>query len=70
MVTVGSFGPEAVRQHSDGRNYYTLYSPEVTALQQNELLKYNLLNGRVYKAADHQGKMVPVPSRLVEIPRG
>lgn len=69
VVTVGSFGPEAVIQQSDGRNYYTVYSPKVIALQQNELLKHNLLNGHVYKAPDHRGQMVPVPSRLVEIPR-
>ncbi|GAG17303.1 unnamed protein product, partial [marine sediment metagenome] len=64
IVTVGAFGPSAVITGSDGLTYY---SSEVLALQREELLKYNLLNGSVYRVRD-EGVSVPVPSRLVEIP--
>ncbi len=65
MVTVGSFGPEAVITKADGRTYY---SEEVLALQRDELLKYNLLNGAVYRVRSDTGKKVAVPSRLVKVP--
>ena len=72
MVTVGSFGPEALVPQESG---VPRYSDKVIALQQSdELLKYNLLNGaiyhgQVYAPGETPGKPVPVPSRLVEIPR-
>lgn len=67
MVTVGSFGPEAVRKASDGRTYY---SREVTELQQSdELLKYNRVNGGIFRVRSGDGDMVPVPSRLVKTPQ-
>jgi hypothetical protein len=70
VVTVGAFGPDAVTTRQVGRKWHTYYSPEVLALQRDERLKYNLLNGAVYRVRDDTGAMVPVPSRLVEIPRG
>jgi len=66
MVTVGAFGPSAVHTAAGGLTYY---SEQVTDLQQDELLKYNRLNGKIYKVKDSAGKMTPVPSRLVMIPR-
>lgn len=69
VVTVGAFGPDAVTTRFDGSRYQSIYSPEVAALQQHEILKHNLLNGRVYYAIDDKGNRVPVYSRLVEIPR-
>ena len=66
VVTVGRFGPDAVVVGRDGRTYY---SAEVQALQQQELLKYNLVNGGIVKVRDDRGQGVPVPSRLVEVPR-
>jgi len=69
VVTVGSFGPEAVIQRREGGRYVTQYSAEVAALQEHELLKHNLLNGHILKVVDENGRRVPVPSRLVEIPR-
>ncbi len=66
LVTVGSFGPEAVQNRPQG---LPTYSAEVLALQNDELLKYNLLNGGVYYVRDGMGGRTPVPSRLVEIPR-
>lgn len=65
MVTVGAFGPDAVITRPDGRTYY---SSKVLALQRDRLLKYNLLNGRVYRVRDGSGASVPVSSQLVEIP--
>lgn len=65
MVTVGSFGPEAVITKADGRTYY---SEEVLALQRDKLLKYNLLNGAVYRVRSDTGEKVAVPSRLVKVP--
>ncbi len=80
VVTVGAFGADAVIQVADGRRYY---SGEVTAMQRDELLKYNRLNGRIYRARNKtydrlngriyrarsdRGEMVRVPSRLVETP--
>lgn len=66
VVTVGAFGPEAVIVKGPMKTYY---SAEVRALQRDELLKYNLLNGAIYKIRNSQGEAVPVPSRLVQIPR-
>ena len=66
VVTVGGFGPEAVITRSDGLTYY---SREVLALQREKLLQHNLLNGAILRVKDPQGKSVPVPSRLVEIPK-
>jgi len=66
MVTVGSFGPEAVVNMPQG---LPRYSAEVLALQKTELLQHNLLNGAVYYVRDDKGGRIPVPSRLVEIPR-
>ena len=66
-VTVGSFGAEAVIPNP-GR--LPSYSAEVLALQQqDELLRYNLLNGAIYRARTDEGTMVRVPSRLVRIPQ-
>ncbi len=65
MITVGSFGPEAIITKADGRTYY---SDEVLALQRDELLKYNRLNGKVYRVRSDTGEKVPVPSRLVKVP--
>ena len=65
MVTVGSFGPEAVLKNPTG---LPSYSNQVLALQRDDLLKYNLLNGGVYSIRDGKGGRTPVPSRLVEIP--
>lgn len=67
IVTVGAFGPEALLTRADGRRDYSL---AVKKLQQDELLKFNLLNGRIYNAKSDAGKFVPVPSRLVEVPGG
>ena len=65
MVTVGSFGPEAVLKNPTG---LPSYSNQVLAFQRDDLLKYNLLNGGVYSILDGKGGRTPVPSRLVEIP--
>jgi len=64
-VTVGAFGTEAATRRPDGRNDY---SATVRALQENELLRYNLVNGGVMRVKDPQGGLHPVPSQLVEIP--
>jgi len=66
MVTVGSFGSDAVVNMPQG---LPRYSAEVIALQKKELLQHNLLNGAVYYVRDDKGGRTPVPSRLVEIPR-
>ena len=66
MVTVGSFGPDAVVNMPQG---LPKYSSAVLALQKDDMLKYNLLNGGVYYVRDGKGGRTPVPSRLVEIPR-
>ena len=59
-------GSKAVVTETDGS---TNYSAEVLALQRDELLKYNLVNGAIYKIRNNQGVLVPVPSRLVRIPQ-
>jgi len=65
VVTVGVFGSDAVVTAADGRTYY---SPQVLALQREELLKYNLVNGGIYKVRNADGVFIPMPSRLVRIP--
>ena len=52
MVTVGAFGPQAVITTADGRVHY---SAEVRALQQDVLLKHNLVNGRVFRVINDEG---------------
>jgi len=64
-VTVGTFGEEAVTFPPTGLPYY---HPKVIAMQQDELLKYNRLNGKIYHAKTDDGRFVPVESRLVKIP--
>ena len=67
MVTVGTFGADAVISRPRGLR---AYSAEVLALQrQDDLLRYNRLNGAVYRARTDRGTMQRVPSRLVEIPQ-
>lgn len=65
MVTVGVFDQDAVIVNSMGR---TTYSPEVQALQRDELLKYNYINGGIMRVKNDDGVLVPVPSALVRIP--
>ncbi|MFQ5462286.1 MAG: hypothetical protein ACE5E5_06625 [Phycisphaerae bacterium] len=65
MVTVGRFGPEAVIIPARGIPYQ---SAEVTALQRDETLRYNRLNGKIYRAPSEDGTLVRVKSRLVEVP--
>lgn len=66
MVTVGSFGEEVLYVGADKRNYYT---EEVSRLQNDELLRYNVVNGAIVKVRDDKGKWVAIASRLVHIPR-
>lgn len=66
MVTVGSFGRNAVRRGADGRTYY---SQDVLSLQQKGLFKYNIVNGGIIRVRDNDGVMLRVPSSLVKIPR-
>jgi hypothetical protein len=69
IVTVGRFGAEAVVTRNEGGAFRTYYSSEVIALQKQPLLQYNIVNGGVYKVKDDRGVMVPMTSRLVEVPR-
>ena len=87
IVTVGTFNRSAVVETRPGMGYY---SDEVRALQKDELLKYNLVNGAVVRTrtlefsdlanlgvvqrerSEKGGSTsagVPIPSRLVKIPR-
>jgi hypothetical protein len=67
VVTVGLFGEEAVINQPQGLPRYSI---AVLALQrQDELMRYNRLNGAAYRARDDAGQMSLVPSRLVHIPR-
>ena len=74
MVTVGSFGREAIIQPprdkmpGPGALAVPTYAPAIIALQQKELLKYNLLNGGIQYVRKPDGSRVPIMSRLVEIP--
>lgn len=65
MITVGAFGEDAVTIPATGLPYY---NPKVIAMQQDELLKYNRLNGKIYRARTNTGEQVRVQSRLVKIP--
>lgn len=87
MVTVGSFDESALkleiktfartRDSGIGREVRSENSLEVEALRQNELLRYNLVNGQIHRVRplDAQGRPIagieaqPVPSQLVIIPR-
>ncbi|MCH9035611.1 MAG: hypothetical protein IID42_14105 [Planctomycetes bacterium] len=65
-VTVGIFQEDAVVPRPQG---LPTYSAEVTSLQQSDdLLKYNRVNGAVYRAKTDMGVKVRVPSRLVHMP--
>jgi hypothetical protein len=75
MVTVGSFGREAIVEPTrdkkaavPGAVAIPTYHPKIIAMQQQELLKYNLLNGGILYVRKPDGTRVPVMSRLVEIP--
>jgi len=79
MVTVGAFSEDAVvkmarkvklsPQGEEGTVVTTRYCDEVVALQSNELLKYNLVNGA--KVRERAGRRLgtPVASQLVEVPK-
>jgi hypothetical protein len=83
MVTVGAFGEDAVRERKTrleradeqgktyaGLDYATEYSPQVMKLQQDELFKYNLVNGQIMRVrVPGSREAVPVPSQLVRIPQ-
>ncbi|MFQ5494642.1 MAG: hypothetical protein ACE5EX_04610 [Phycisphaerae bacterium] len=66
MVTVGVFGPEVIEFKPDGHSYY---SQRIVDMRRDPLLKYNLVNGAVVRVRSDEGKMVPILSLLVEIPR-
>lgn len=65
VVTVGLFGEDAIQIRGDGRSYY---SDKVLKLQRDEALKYNLVNGRIFKVKGENGEFIKMPSRLVQIP--
>ncbi len=82
IVTVGSFDESAVIPAEKG---LPRYSHAVLKMQEDELLRYNLVNGAIVRARsadpnDMPGSLSgvdsapvdlqPVPSRLVPIPRG
>lgn len=69
VVTVGIFGSDAFAIKPTGRRYLHQYSDEVARLQQNELLKYNLVNGGIVYVVHDNGTRSAVPSFLVEIPK-
>lgn len=76
MVTVGAFGRDAViepprdkKPGSPNAVAVPVYHPRIIAMQQQELLKYNLLNGGIQYIRNPDGSRVPVMSRLVEIPQ-
>ena len=76
MVTVGAFGRDAIIQpHHDkkaagpGVVAVPTYHPKIIAMQQQELLKHNLLNGGIQYVRKPDGTRVPIMSRLVEIPQ-
>ncbi len=75
MVTVGSFGRDAIIQpsrdkkaSSSGMVAVPVYHPNIIAMQQKELLKHNLVNGGIQYVIKPDGTRVPIMSRLVEIP--
>ena len=65
-VTVGAFGADAIVRDASGIVNYSL---RVIALQKDELLKYNLVNGGVIYVHDQGLGRTAVPSRLVGIPK-
>ena len=65
MVTVGSFGADAVRHQQRG---LPTYSRQVIELQRDRLLKHNLVNGKIIRRKLPQGGSVAIPSQLVRIP--
>ncbi len=65
VVTVGLFGVDAVQIRSDGKSYY---SDKVLRLQHDDALKYNLVNGHIFKVKGDDGKFIKMPSRLVQVP--
>lgn len=73
MVTVGTFGPDAVQTRRVTENDYATvrnyYSPEVEALLQDENLRYHHVNGAIIRVKTESGESVPVHSRLVEMPQ-
>lgn len=79
MVTVGSFGADAVRRadpdlarrHMRSDTAYiskVRYSPAVLTLQREELLKHNLVNGAIHRVRNPAGELIAIPSFLVRIP--
>lgn len=75
MVTVGAFGKDAIIEPPAGAKGpgpgsvpIPVYHPRIIAMQKEELLKYNLLNGGIQYVRKTDGSRVPVFSRLVEIP--
>jgi hypothetical protein len=58
VVSVGAFGPEAVIQSRDGR---MRYSNEVIALQEDELLRYNLVNGAAVRVKNASATVAYAP---------
>lgn len=73
MVTVGAFGSDALvpppRDQKSGTIGIPTYHPRIIGMQQQELLKYNLLNGGIQYIRNPDGTRTPVLSRLVEIPK-
>lgn len=65
LVTVGTFGPDAVIRGANGR---VTYSAEVRAIQRNEALQYNTVNGAIHRRRIDDGQSVATPSFLVEVP--
>lgn len=70
VVTVGVFGGNAFAVKQRGKKYLHQYSSEVAALQQDELLRYNRVNGGIMYVIGADGSRSAVPSYLVEIPVG
>jgi len=68
VVTVGLFGSDAVADDSQGQTYLRQYSRQVAKLQQDELLKYNYVNGGIVYVIGPDGSRTPVPSFLVKLP--
>lgn len=58
IVSVGAFGPEAVIEYEKGR---FRYSNEVLSLQEDELLRYNLVNGAVVRVKNASATVAYAP---------
>jgi len=69
VVTVGAFGPEAVLTKIENGRTITYYSDEVVGLQQDELLRYNMVNAGIVRVRTEEGAEVRVPSQIVHIPQ-